>query len=449
MPARDRDEVIRVELTAGHVWTVVAAGLVFFMTPGLALFYGGMTRAKGVLNMMMMSFSAVGVVEIAWVLWGASMLSGDPVLGGLTADPFAHAGMRGLIDSPDMLSSDFGVTFSIITVALISGAVAERTRFGTWVVFTLVWVTLVYFPLAYTVWGDGLFSEEGALGGVFGGPIDFAGGLAVHINAGVAALVLILLIGPRRRFGRDPGQRPHNLPLVMLGCAILWFGWFGFNAGAAQTVEQAALIWTNTLVAPAAAMLAWLLTERVRDGHATSLGAASGAVAGLVAITPACANVSPLGAIALAAVAGVCSALAVGLKYRIRLDDSLDVCGVHLVSGIVGTVALGFLALPSEGRAGVLYGGGWGLLGTQLAATVFVVLYTAVLTLVIGLVLGATMGLRVTRRAEVIGVDLTQHAESAYSFTDEATGHFAGQTPRRPLPGTAEAPVPTTKGQLR
>ncbi|MCC5671823.1 ammonium transporter [Kocuria rhizophila] len=446
MPARDRDEVIRMELTAGHVWMVVAAGLVFFMTPGLALFYGGMTRAKGVLNMMMMSFAALGVVSIVWVLWGASMLSGDPVLGGLTANPFTHAGLAGLIGSEDLLGSNFSVTFAIITVALISGAIADRTRFGTWVVFTLVWVTLVYFPLAYMVWGDGLFSETGALGRIFGEPIDFAGGLAVHINAGIAALVLILLIGARRGFGRDSGQRPHNLPLVMLGSAILWFGWFGFNAGAAATAEQAALIWANTLVAPAAAMLAWLLTERIRDGHATSLGAASGVVAGLVAITPACANVTPMGAIALSAVAGVCSALAVGLKYRIGLDDSLDVCGVHLVSGIVGTVALGFLAIPSEGRPGLFYGGGWGLMGTQLAATAFVALYTGLLTLVIALALKATMGLRITRRDEVIGVDLTQHAESAYSLKDEATGYFAGQAPHRALPGTAEAPVPTTKG---
>ncbi|MXN62248.1 ammonium transporter [Bacillus sp. BGMRC0062] len=442
MLARDRDEVIRVELTAGHVWMVVAAGLVFFMTPGLALFYGGMTRAKGVLNMMMMSFAALGVVGVVWVLWGASMLSGDPVLGGLTANPFAHVGLQGLLGTEDLLASDFSVTFAIITVALISGAIADRTRFGTWVVFTLVWVTLVYFPLAYMVWGDGLFSEEGALGRIFGEPIDFAGGLAVHINAGIAALVLILLIGARRGFGRDSGQRPHNLPLVMLGSAILWFGWFGFNAGAATTVEQAALVWTNTLVAPAAAMLAWLLTERVRDGHATSLGAASGVVAGLVAITPACANVTPLGAIGLSAVAGVLSALAVGFKYRIGLDDSLDVCGVHLVSGIVGTVALGFLAIPSDGRAGLFHGGGWGLMGSQLAATVFVALYTGALTLLIGLVLKATMGLRITRRDEIIGVDLTQHAESAYSPKDEATGSFAGHGTHRPLPGTAEAPVP-------
>ena len=430
------------ELTAGHVWMVVAAGLVFFMTPGLALFYGGMTRAKGVLNMMMMSFAALGVVGVVWVLWGASMLSGDPVLGGLTANPFAHAGLQGLLGTEDLLASDFSVTFAIITVALISGAIADRTRSGTWVVFTLVWVTLVYFPLAYMVWGDGLFSEEGALGRIVGEPIDFAGGLAVHINAGVAALVLILLIGARRGFGRDSGQRPHNLPLVMLGSAILWFGWFGFNAGAATTVEQAALVWTNTLVAPAAAMLSWLLTARVRDGHATSLGAASGVVAGLVAITPACANVTPLGAIGLSAVAGVLSALAVGFKYRIGLDDSLDVCGVHLVSGIVGTVALGFLAVPSEGRAGLLHGGDWGLMGSQLAATVFVALYTGVLTLLIGLVLQATMGLRITRRDEIIGVDLTQHAESAYSLKDEATGSFAGHGTHRPLPGTAEAPVP-------
>ena len=291
-----------------------------------------------------------------------------------------------------------------------------------------------------------LWSEGGALAEMVGEPIDFAGGLVVHINAGVAALVLILLIGARKGFGKDSGQRPHNLPLVMLGAAILWFGWFGFNVGAAATAEQAALIWTNTLVAPAAAMLTWLLTEKIRDGHATSLGAASGVVAGLVAITPACANVSPLGAIALAAVAGVLSALAVGMKYRIGLDDSLDVIGVHFVSGIVGTVALGFLAISSEGQAGLFYGGGWALMGAQVGSTVFVVLYTGVLTLIIGLLIKVTLGLRISAQDEVDGIDVTQHAESAYSLRDEATGYFAGTAPSRALPGTAEAPVHTKEG---
>jgi len=435
-----------VELTAGHVWTLVAAGLVFFMTPGLALFYGGMTRAKGVLNMMMMSFISIAIVAVVWVLWGASMSSGDAILGGLVADPTASFGLGGLIGSEDLLGSAFGITFAIITVALISGAVADRTKFGSWVVFTLVWITAVYFPLSFMVWGGGLWSEGGALAEMVGEPIDFAGGLVVHINAGVAALVLILLIGARKGFGKDSGQRPHNLPLVMLGAAILWFGWFGFNVGAAATAEQAALIWTNTLVAPAAAMLTWLLTEKIRDGHATSLGAASGVVAGLVAITPACANVSPLGAIALAAVAGVLSALAVGMKYRIGLDDSLDVIGVHLVSGIVGTVALGFLAISSEGQAGLFYGGGWALMGAQVGSTVFVVLYTGVLTLIIGLLIKVTLGLRISAQDEVDGIDVTQHAESAYSLRDEATGYFAGTAPSRALPGTAEAPVHTKEG---
>lgn len=404
------------ELTAGHVWLMVAAALVLFMTPGLAFFYGGMTRAKAALNMMMMSFISIGMVGVVWVLWGASMSSGDGFLQ-IVGNPFATFGLEG-IDTPDgLIKVGYASTFAIITVALISGAIADRAKFGAWSVFVPVWVTLVYCPLAYMVWGGGLFGPEGAVGQALGPAIDFAGGTVVHINAGVAALILVLIIGNRKGFGKDPNHRPHNVPFVMLGAAILWFGWFGFNGGAATTAEQGGLIWVNTLAAPAAAMLGWLITERIRDGHPTSLGAASGVVAGLVAITPACANVSPVGALGLGVVAGVASALAVGLKFRWGFDDSLDVVGVHLVSGIIGTVALGFIALPTDGvGGGLFYGGGLAQLWAQLAAAGIAIAYSAILTAIIALAIHKTMGFRVSQEQEVVGVDLSLHAETAYEF---------------------------------
>ncbi|MER1996687.1 MAG: ammonium transporter [Arthrobacter sp.] len=404
------------DLSAGHVWVMVSAALVLLMTPGLAFFYGGMTRAKAALNMMMMSFVSIGLVGVVWVLWGYSMTGGDGIAG-LFASPFASFGLEGMIGTEDMISAGFGATFAIITVALISGAIADRAKFGAWAVFVPVWVTLVYCPLAFMVWGGGLLGEEGAIGSVVGEAIDFAGGTVVHINAGVAALVLALIIGKRRGFGSDPSHRPHNIPFVMLGAALLWFGWFGFNGGAAGTAEEAGLIWVNTLAAPAAAMVGWLITERIRDGRPTSLGAASGIVAGLVAITPACASISPVGALGLGLVAGILAALAVGLKYKLGYDDSLDVVGVHLVAGLVGTVAIGFIALPVDGEGGGLfYGGGFAQLGAQIVATVVAIVFSAVMTLIIGLAIHKTMGFRVTEEEEINGVDLSEHAETAYEL---------------------------------
>ncbi|MDN3482288.1 ammonium transporter [Arthrobacter sp. APC 3897] len=404
------------DLSAGHVWVMISAALVLLMTPGVAFFYGGMTRAKAALNMMMMSFVSIGLVGVVWVLWGFSMTGGDGV-GGLFGNPFTSFGLESLIGSEDLIGAGFGATFAIITVALISGAIADRAKFSAWAVFVPVWVTLVYCPLAFMVWGGGLLGEEGAIGSVVGEAIDFAGGTVVHINAGVAALVLALIIGKRKGFGKDPSQRPHNIPFVMLGATLLWFGWFGFNGGAAGSAEEAGLIWVNTMAAPAAAMVGWLLTERIRDGRPTSLGAASGIVAGLVAITPACANVSPLGAVGLGLLAGVLSALAVGLKYKMGYDDSLDVVGVHLVAGIVGTLALGFIALPVEGvGGGLFYGGGFAQLGAQLVAMMVAIIFSAVLTLVIGLAIHKTIGFRVSEEQEVNGVDLSEHAETAYEF---------------------------------
>ncbi len=419
------------ELDSGATaWMLMSASLVLLMTPALALFYGGMTRGKSVLNMMMMSFGAMGVVGVIYVVWGWSMSYGSDV-GGLFGNPLDQFGLSGtLLDASGEYALDsygvpvavgvaFQLTFAVITVALISGAIADRVKFSTWLVFAGLWATLAFFPMAHMVWGGGLLSgaPTGLAAAIFGvtdghatvAPIDFAGGTVVHINAGVAGLVLALIIGKRRGFGREP-MRPHNLPMVMTGAALLWFGWFGFNAGSAFTADGlAGLAWLNTTVATCAAMLAWLATERVRDGHATSLGAASGIVAGLVAITPAAGALTPLTSIVLGAVAGVACALAVGLKYRFGIDDSLDVVGVHLVGGLVGTVLIGVLAAD-----GGLISGGWRLLVVQIVIAVVAVVVSGLVTLALGLALRATLGWRVPEADEVRGIDLSQHAETAY-----------------------------------
>lgn len=411
------------ELTTTQVWMMVCAALVLLMTPALAFFYGGMTRSKSVLNMMMMSFSAIALVTVVWVLWGNSMAGGGTNIGGLIGNPSDGFGMGSLITGDGLIAAGYGATFAIITVALISGAIADRAKFGAWLLFVPIWVTLVYAPIAFWVWGGGILGPEGAIGSVVGEAIDYAGGTVVHINAGVAGLVLALILGKRRGFGKDPSQRPHNIPLVMLGAALLWFGWFGFNGGAASTADEAGLIWINTLAAPSAALLGWIAVERIRDGHSTSLGAASGIVAGLVAITPACANVSPVAAIGLGLVAGAVSALAVGLKYRWGYDDSLDVVGVHLVSGIIGTLALGFIALPVGGEGGGLfYGGGLNQLWAQLVACALVMAFTAIMTAIIGLAIHKTMGFRISVEEEIAGIDLMQHAETGYEFGGLGTG---------------------------
>ncbi len=401
-------------------WMLVSASLVLLMTPGLALFYGGMTRSRSVLNMMMMSFGAMGVIGVVYVLWGWSMSCGSQSIGGIVANPLEMFGLQGaIVDEsgafvldgglPVVVDVGFQVTFAIITTALISGALAERVRFGTWMVFTALWVTLAYFPLAHMVWGGGLLSGDGPFAAI-AEPVDFAGGTVVHINAGVAALVLALVVGRRRGFGREP-SRPHNLPFVMLGAALLWFGWFGFNAGSAYAADGlAGLAWVNTTTCAAAAIIGWLAVEKLRDGHATSLGAASGIVAGLVAITPAAGSLSPVGSIALGLVAGALCALAVSLKYRLGYDDSLDVVGVHLVGGLVGTVLIGLLATDG----GLFYGGGLDLLAVQVIIAVVAVAFSAVVTLVIGLGLRATLGWRVADDVETTGIDSAVHGESAY-----------------------------------
>ncbi|WP_454085024.1 ammonium transporter [Georgenia sp. Marseille-Q6866] len=432
------------ELDSGiTAWMLVSASLVLLMTPGLALFYGGMTRSKSVLNMMMMSFGAMGVIGVIYVLWGWSMSYGSQSIGGIFANPFEMFGLDGAIldesgefvldgGLPVIVDVGFQVTFAIITTALISGALAERVKFGTWMVFTGLWVTLAYFPMAHMVWGGGLLSGDGPFASI-ATPIDFAGGTVVHINAGVAALVLAIVVGKRRGFGRTP-SRPHNLPFVMLGAALLWFGWFGFNAGSAYAADGlAGLAWVNTTTCAAAAILGWLVVEKLRDGHATSLGAASGIVAGLVAITPAAGALSPVGAIVLGLLAGGLCALAVSLKYRFGYDDSLDVVGVHLVGGLVGTVMIGFLATDG----GLFYGGGLNLLAVQVIIAVVAMALSAVVTLVIALALKATLGWRVPEDVETIGIDSAVHGESAYEGL--GSGLAATLPPREAAPTTVSS----------
>ncbi len=421
--------------TGDTAWILTSAALVLLMLPGLALFYGGMTRSKGVLNMFMMVFGALCLVGVLWVLYGYSMTFA-PDGGAFFSNPLALFGLEGLMaDDPEatfpaMAFVGFQAMFAAITVALIAGAVADRTKFSAWMVFAGVWATVVYFPVAHWVWdvNGWIFNGQGPLNCV--PAIDFAGGTAVHINAGAAGLALVLVVG--KRIGWPKTQmRPHNLPLVMLGAGLLWFGWFGFNAGSALAANNtAAVVFVNTFAATCAAAIGWLLTEKVRDGHATSLGAASGIVAGLVAITPACSAVSPLGALAIGLVAGVLCALAVGLKYKLRYDDSLDVVGVHLVGGLVGTILIGFLATEAApaGVNGLLYGGGVSQLWSQTFAAVVVMVYSFVVALLLALAIRATIGFRIPEDDEVAGIDQTTHAEIAYELGNSGGGggRFAG-----------------------
>jgi ammonium transporter, Amt family len=432
-------------------WVLASAALVLLMTPGLALFYGGMVRAKSVLNMMMMSFGALATISVTWVLWGYSESFGES-WHGLVGNPFQHFGLSNLLNSdtaifgykaaeagvpahggiPALAFVAFQAVFAIITVALISGAIADRAKYSTWMVFTVVWATIVYFPVANWVFAfDGYAAEKGGWIANSLKTIDFAGGTAVHINAGAAGLALALVLGKRIGFAKDP-MRPHNMTMVMLGAALLWFGWFGFNAGSALGANNtAAVTWVNTFAATGAACLGWLATERIRNGHGTSLGAASGIVAGLVAITPACSAVTPVGAVAIGLLAGVLCALAVGLKFRFGFDDSLDVVGVHLVGGIVGTLAIGFVASAAApaGVDGLFYGGGFDQLWRQAVGAGAVLIYSFVVTGVIGLALHKTLGFRIDRDAEVSGIDLEEHAETSYDL-----GSIGGSGASRPGP---------------
>ncbi|MFC7451099.1 ammonium transporter [Rhodococcus daqingensis] len=407
-------------------WLLVSTALVLLMTPGLALFYGGMVRSKGVLNMIMMSFVSIALVTVVWLVVGYSLAFGDDIGGGLLGG-LEHLGMADITPDtvrsgvPEFLFATFQLTFAILTAALISGAIADRTKFSAWTVFVPVWALAVYAPVAHWVWGpDGWIAQLGAL--------DYAGGLVVEIVSGASGLALALVLGPRIGFRSEP-MRPHNLPLVLLGVGLLWFGWFGFNAGSALAANgTAAAVFLNTLVAGCAGMLGWLLVEQKRDGHPTTFGAASGVVAGLVAITPSCGWVTVLGAAVVGTLAGVVCSFAVGLKFRFGYDDSLDVVGVHLIGGIVGTILIGLLAaeVMTGGAEGLLYGGGLAQLGKQTLAIVVVGLYAFGVTYALGKAIDRWMGFRVSSEDEIAGVDLALHAESAYEHAVLAHGGPAG-----------------------
>ena len=415
--------------TGDTAWVLASAALVMLMTPGLAFFYGGMVRSKSVLNMLMMNFIALAVVTVLWMLYGYSEAFGNDAFSGLVGN-FDNSLLSGTVGQltglkdhqiPVLAFAMFQLMFAVITPALISGAIADRTKFWSWVIFLVVWVTVVYFPVAHWV-----FAFDSPDGSVLGGwlanrvkALDFAGGTAVHINAGAAGLALALVLGRRKGWPKEP-MRPHNVTYVLLGASLLWFGWYGFNAGSALTASDlASVAFTTTTVATAAAVLGWLITEQIRDGKPTTLGAASGAVAGLVAITPACAFVSPLGAAAIGLIAGAVCALAVGLKFRLGFDDSLDVVGVHLVGGLIGTLLIGFFgttSVNSGGADGLFYGGGFTQLGKQAIGAFSVLGYSFVLTFIIGWVIKKTIGFRIDAEAEVAGIDESEHAETAYEL---------------------------------
>ena len=396
-------------------WMMMSIALVVFMVPGLALFYGGMGRSKSVLNMLLMNLYCVGIVPVLWVLGTYSLgnsSDGDGFFGGDLIGNFDRFGLDGLSGQTDALVSvTFLMTFAAITPALISGAVADRMKWAAWVVFVPVWSLLVYTPVTYWVysgWHTELSPEA----------IDFAGGTAIHINAGAAALAVVLVLGRRQGWGSEP-MMPHNLPLLLVGTGILWFGWFGFNAGSAGAADGVAVqAVLNTFLAASAGMLSWLAVEKLRDGHATTLGAASGVVAALVAITPAAGFVGGLAPLVFGAVAGVVCYFAIQLKNRFGYDDSLDVVGVHGVGGLVGGLLLAFFAdasaTGSKDVDGVFFGDA-GLLGSQLIAMGSVVAFSFVVTYAIARVLDATIGLRAAPEAEQRGLDQTVHAESAYS----------------------------------
>ncbi len=408
---------------------LISSALVLLMTPGLAFFYGGMVKAKSVVSMMMLSFGSLGLIGVLWVLYGYAISFANAGVGnfvgidGWFGIDLSSIGLGAQVADalnptgafPSLAFVAFQATFAIITVALISGAIADRAKFGAWMVFAGLWATLIYFPVANWVFNftltDGVVTDGGWI--VYDlGVIDFAGGTAVHINAGAAGLALAIVLG--KRFGFSKGiTQPHNVPLTLLGTALLWFGWFGFNAGSELAADgSAAIAFMNTLSAPAAAMLGWIFVEKLKHGKATSIGAASGAVAGLVAITPACQILDPVWGLLLGLVAGILCALAVDLKFSFGFDDSLDVVGIHLVGGLVGTLWIGFF-----GRGvGAAFGNGFDQLGAQALGAVAVLAYSFIGALILGFIIEKTMGFRVKAEDEIAGIDTVVHGEEAYSF---------------------------------
>lgn len=416
-------------MSAANTWLLIAAALVIFMTPGVAFFYGGLVKSKSVVSMMMLSFGALGLISVLWVLYGFNMggITADTAGGGwLPANPFSDFGLSDMVAATGDAGMDaentvddgaspfafvlFDGSFAIITVALVSGAIADRARFWPWMIFAGVWGTLDYFVVKGWVWA---FDDSGMTGwvgkGINGvGTMDWAGGTAVHINAGAAALALALVLGKRKVGFSKEESVPHNVPLVLIGAAILWFGWFGFNAGYNLGNESAGMIAVNTLVAPAAAMLGWLLVEQFKEGKPTAVGAASGVVAGLVAITPACAFLKPHWAIVLGLIAGAICAIAIDMKWKLGFDDTLDVVGIHMVGGFIGCWYLGFFAIDTGMFTG---GGNADQLITQVITSLGVGLYSLVTAFVIGYAIEKTIGFRAKEEDEIAGIDLVMHGE--------------------------------------
>ena len=403
--------------TGDTAWVLISSALVLFMTPGLALFYGGMVRSKNVLAMLMQNFFAMGIVTVFWVLFGYSLAFGDLGNAGWIGN-FDFVGLKGLTNGvtgtiPTLAFVAFQLTFAVITPALITGAIADRMRWVAWVGFIAAWSVLVYLPVAHWVFAGGWLADRGAL--------DFAGGTVVHVNAGAAALALVILLGKRKGWPRE-AMPPHSLPLTLLGTGILWFGWFGFNAGSALSANGvAAQAFLNTFVAAAAGMIGWLIVERMKSGHATTLGAASGAVAGLVAITPCAGFVGGMAPVAIGLITGAACFLAIQLKFKFGYDDSLDVVAVHLVGGVLGSLMVGLFAddaVNELGTDGLFLGGGAELLIEQFIAVAAVFIFSFVVSYVIGLLLKALLpgGIRVSENEEDTGLDLTQHSETGYSL---------------------------------
>jgi Amt family ammonium transporter len=399
-------------------WVLVSAALVLFMTPGLAFFYGGMDRSRSVLNMLMMNFWCLLIIPVLWVIVGYSIAGGNfdaQWFGGFDA-VFLNG-----IDIEDggaaLLGIAFVGMFAVITPALISGAVADRMKFSAWAIFAPVWMLLVFAPVFKWVYGGWLGVR---------GSLDFAGGTAIHVNAGMAALVAVLILGKRKGWPKE-GHPPHSMPLVMIGTGILWFGWFGFNAGSALGANgQAVQAFMNTFLAAAAAGLSWALVEKLKDGHFTNLGAASGIVAGLVAITPAAGYVTSMPSIIIGLAAGVICAFAVHLKFKAGYDDALDVVGVHFVGGLVGSLMIGLFADPeffgADHMEGLFYGGGLELLLEQGIANIVAIIWSGVMTALILLALKATIGIRVSEEVEEAGIDAAEHAETGYNLGEVTMG---------------------------
>lgn len=406
---------------ADTAWILASSALVLLMTPGLAFFYGGMVRGKNVLGMLAQNYVTMGMVSVLWIagVYSLAFQGNNGLIGNLTQFGLNHiwqqpSGMS--LTIPPMVFVAFQLMFAIITPALITGGTADRLKFGSWVAFSSIWLVIVYAPVAHWVFSPvGWLAKKGAE--------DFAGGTVVHANAGAAALAVILVVGKRKGWPKER-MRPHNVPFILLGAGLLWFGWFGFNAGSALSANTlSAYAFVNTNTATGAALVAWMLTEKIRDGHATTFGAASGAVAGLVAITPACGFVSPMGSIIIGFAAGIVCCLATGLKNIFKFDDALDVVGVHLVGGILGALLIGFFGTAMvNGANGVFYHGGWTLMGHQALAVAAVVVYSFVVTYVLAQIIQKTIGLRISEEDEVAGLDLSQHAETAYESANLSDG---------------------------